>query len=530
MITLRPYQSECVNAVLGLFEAGQDNALAIVPTGGGKTPIIADIVRQQLATGSRTLCVTPTKELLEQNHRTIQAYTEADVGAYSASVGRRDHDSKTIVSTIGSVYDKASELTMSGPFSMVVVDECHRIPHGGLDGNGMYNRLIGDLRTLNPSTKLLGLTATPFRTCGGPIIGSDHFLTNEAYRVEVGSLWEEGFLSPVIHKHARATVDTSSLHLRAGEFIDKEMESLFASQAVIDATTKETISQTVGRNKVLMFGCTVEHAVRVQESFRSHGHDCGLVTGALSKSQREDEISRFRETELRFLINVNVLTEGFDFSAIDCVVMLRATYSPGLYYQCAGRGLRLDPVKHDCLLLDFGGNVLRHGPIDDIKPPQKAKPGKRIDVERVKVCEECRVTNHHSATECEACGYPFKQTTRPILNYGKYLNAKTVDVASGLLRNHTTQRGEACLRLDYLDANERLIASDYLVLQNPKARRAIDSKWRQLTNEPMPWSIADAREILTRAGRPDQITIAKNERGFMEVLERHKFSKQEVRS
>src|SRR5690606_23410685 len=196
----------------------------------------------------------------------------------------------------------------------------------------------------------------------------DHLLNRVCYEVGVRELIVQGYLSPLITKAGITRVDTSAVHVRGGEFVAAEVEDLMDQDELVEAACREIVSSTHDRRAVLIFATGIKHGRHVQDVLRrTHGVECGFVSGDTPTDERDATLKTFRDGTLRYLCNVNVLTTGFDAPNIDCVVMLRPTMSPGLYYQMTGRGFRLFSGKQNCLVLDFGGNVLRHGPVDAIR-------------------------------------------------------------------------------------------------------------------------------------------------------------------
>src|SRR5262249_1397523 len=165
----------------------------------------------------------------------------------------------------------------------------------------------------------------------------------------------------------KTKVDTRDLHVRGGEFVADEVEDLMDQDALVQAACAEIVEYTADRNAVLIFASGIQHAQHITAVLKGqHAIDCGFVCGETPIHQRDALLDRFRRGAQKFLVNVNVLTTGFDAPNIDCVALVRPTASAGLYYQMVGRGFRLHPSKENCLVLDFGGNVLRHGPVDQM--------------------------------------------------------------------------------------------------------------------------------------------------------------------
>jgi DNA repair protein RadD len=404
---LRPYQREAVDAVYAYLRSHDDNPCVVIPTAGGKTPIMATICKDAVGQwNGRVLILAHVKELLEQTADKLRAVCpEVEFGIYSAGLKRRDTANQVIVAGIQSVYKRACELDA---FDLVLVDEAHLIPP---EGEGMYRQFLADARTINPNLRIVGFTATPFRLKTGPICTPDGFLNHICYEVGVRELIRDGYLCPLITKASVNKTDFSRLHVRAGEFVADEMESLMDDDRLVEAACDETITYAADRKAVLIFSSGIkhgEHIVRVLAE--KHGIECGFITGDMSISERDATLSRFRRGELRFLCNVNVLTTGFDAPHIDCIVLLRPTMSPGLYYQMVGRGFRLHPGKSNCLVLDFGGNVLRHGPVDQLRVKTHDSGGDGQPP--AKECPQCLSIIAAGYARCPDCGYEFPPPER----------------------------------------------------------------------------------------------------------------------
>ena len=234
---------------------------------------------------------------------------------------------------IQSVYQRACELDR---FDLVIVDEAHLIPP---EGDGRYRTFLADAKVVNPNLRLIGLTATPYRMKSGMLCGPDNLLNDICYEIGVKELIAKGFLCPLRSKAGRMKVDTSSLHVRAGEFIGSEVEELMDTDELVGAACREIVEMTKERRSVLIFAASVAHAEHVKTALeRMTGGECGLVTGDTPSTEREHLIARFKGEQipanlfgdtyppLKYLVNVNV----FDY-----------------WIRCAERGLgRVTPP--DC--------------------------------------------------------------------------------------------------------------------------------------------------------------------------------------
>ena len=366
MLKLRSYQEEAVGAIYRHLRERDDNPCVVIPTGGGKTPVMATVCRDAVGTWSgRVLILAHVRELLEQAVEKLKIVAPEmwlKTGIYSAGLKCRDTEHPIIVAGIQSVYRRACELDA---FDLVIIDEAHMIPP---DGDGMYRSFLEDARSVNPNVRVIGLTATPFRMKSGTICEPDNVLNHVCYEIGVKELIVQGYLCPLVTKGTREVIDTSGLHVRAGEFVASEAEDLMDTDELVESACREIVEYTQERRSVLVFTSGVRHGEHVAEVLRQiSGDEVETVFGVTAGDERDRALTSFKNGTLKYLVNVNVLTMGFDAPNIDCIAMVRPTLSPGLYYQMVGRGFRPHDGKDSCLVLDFGGNVLRHGPVDAIR-------------------------------------------------------------------------------------------------------------------------------------------------------------------
>jgi DNA repair protein RadD len=397
---LRNYQERAVREIYGYLRTRSGNPCVVIPTGGGKTPVIATICKDAVQQwNGRVLIVAHVKELLEQSVEKLQAICPlVPVGVYSAGLGSRDTTHPVIVAGVQSVYEKAEEL---GRFDLLLIDEAHLISE---KSEGRYRTLISGLIEVNPDIRIIGLTATPYRTGSGMICKRDGILNDVCYNVSVSELIARGFLSKLTSKAATHEIDTNNVKVVRGEFDEKELSDKFTLTGVVEAAVEEIVAKTKNRKSVLIFCQTIAHAERVAELLRWSCEDVREIYGDTKTDERRDNIRDFRNGLVKYLVNVNVLTTGFDAPNVDCVCLLRATVSPGLYYQMVGRGFRLCEGKTDCLILDFGENVKRHGPVDEIRPKIK---GKEQEIEG-KTCPQCSEVVGTASKICKVCGHEFE--------------------------------------------------------------------------------------------------------------------------
>lgn len=401
---LRDYQKEAVDAVFDYFENNQGNALLDLPTGSGKSVIIAELCRRIFQyPNMRVLCLTHVMELIQQNYERLQQVWPGNgAGIYSAGVGRRDVFNRLIFCGIQSVYKKAN---LFAPVDLIIIDECHLLSP---NREGMYQHFITELLQHNPKMRVLGLTATPFRT-GDGLLTEGNIFDEVVYSLPITTLIERGYLAPLISKGGIQEADMSKVKITAGEYNTKGMALAFDRDELTKAAVKEIVQYGQDRKKWLIFGSSIEHCYHIEAELKLHGITTGVITGKTDKEERAHTLKRYQYGDIKCLINLNVLTVGFDAPQTDLIALLRATKSTGLYIQILGRGMRIAPNKDNCLILDYGGNIERFGPVDKICiTPKVQRDGtvrSEVSVQPTKLCPECRHDSHVKSTTCAVCGY-----------------------------------------------------------------------------------------------------------------------------
>lgn len=313
---------------------------------------------------------------------------------------------------------------------------------------------------------------------------------------------------------------TDRLPVRGGEFAANEVEDLMDEDRLVEAACGEIAGSTADRHAVLIFAAGVQHGRHVVAVLRDrHGIECGFVCGDTPARERDAILSRFHKGELKYLCNVNVLTTGFDAPHADCVAMLRPTLSAGLWYQCVGRGFRLHPAKANCLVLDFGGNAVRHGPVDRIRPKRRSVGGP--GVAPAKECPACQSVVAAGVSCCPDCGYAFpakEQATHDATasTAGVLSGQVTTEkfVVHGVTYSVHTKRGAGeddprSLRVDYKVGWHRW-KSEWVCLEHGGFARAKAVRWwKQRSREPAPRTALAALDIADAGGlaAPKSVTI-----------------------
>lgn len=390
----RPYQQEAIDALHAHICSKKTNPCVVIPTGGGKSALIAWMIMKWKtdAPQVRIVILAHRKELIEQNAKELQEMCPGfQVGIFSAGLGRRDYEADILFASIDSVYKKHGEFA---PFDAAIIDEAHRIP---IKGEGKYRAFLQGCRRNNPKLVIIGYTATAYRMGIGSICHKDHLLHEICYEASITSLIRDGYLSRLRSKVAVHQPDLNGVKKTAGEYTTSDLAKRTNIEKVVDAAVDEAVHfmDQESRKHAVFFCVDVEHCDMVSKSLRRHSIKAPAVTNKTKAKVREKIANEFKAGKYRAICNVNVYTEGFNAQRVDCIVLLRPTLSAGLYSQMVGRGLRRYHDKEECLVLDFAGCIEEHGPIDLLGD----------DEVKMAVCGECRESFSRATGVCPACGW-----------------------------------------------------------------------------------------------------------------------------
>lgn len=378
MFQLRSYQKEAVQATIEHFKKSKDPALIVLPTGAGKSIVIAELAR--IARG-RVLVLAHVKELVEQNHSKYEGLG-LSAGIFSAGLDRKEKDSKVIFGSIQSIARADSSFFEN--FSLLVIDESHRV---STTDETQYYKVIELLRNKNSELCILGLTATPYRLGLGWIYQyhrtkkllrtqEERFFKTCIYELPLSYMIKNAFLTPPVKIDAPvAAYDFSTLQTRGQRFIQEQIDNLLKDQErITPVIIKNIVDMAKDRQGVMIFTSSVAHAIEIMKCLPPYVS--ALVVGDTAIEERDEIINAFKKREIKFLVNVSVLTTGFDAPHVDVIAILRPTESVSLYQQIVGRGLRLSPDKKDCLILDYTGqnHDLFSPEIDEDKPHPQSVP------------------------------------------------------------------------------------------------------------------------------------------------------------
>lgn len=500
---LRPYQRAAVNAAFDWCAQYEGHPLLVLPTGSGKSLTLGTIAAEAIehAPETRVLVLAHRKELIEQNVRAVAtAMPFGRIGVFSAGLNRKDTEHPVLVAGVQSF---GRDPYAAGAFDLALVDEAHLVPP---DDTTLYRKTIQALRIQNPRVRFVGLTATPYRMGAGLLHrGPAALFTDIAYEAGVKELVDAGYLCRLISKATATRLRTEGVHTRGGEFIASELAAAVDVDELTAAVVAETLDLCHDRHKILVFCAGVAHAEHVAAAFQAAGAPAAAVHAELGAEARAARLRDFRDGRLRVVTNVDVLTVGYDEPAISALVMLRPTKSVGLYVQMAGRGFRLHPSKQDTLVLDFAGNVARHGPVDAIRVDEKRAAAAGDGEAPSKECPTCNSIVFAGARACPDCAYEFPPperppilptaSTAPIMS-DELVEPEWEDVTRADYSRHAP-RAEGklpTLRVDYY-AHFRRVASEWVCVEHTGyARAKAEAWWARRSSEPAPRTVDEAVE------------------------------------
>lgn len=382
--TLRPYQQDAVDATVAHVTKRLSPCLLELATGAGKSLIVAELASffAKVAPSKKVLCLAPSKELVEQNAEKYEL-TGNHASIYCASAGKKCMRGQVIFASPQSALKSIEKIARVG-VSSIIIDEAHGMTNTMKTIiDSVLNYEINNVK-VNDKCRIVGMTATPYRMGTGYIYASDAtneieihhdetkaiepFFSKLIYKITAGELVSDGFLSAVVIGEQVESYDTGSLKTNnMGKFKPKDVEKIFVGDTKTERIVNSVIERSEGKMGVMFFAASISHAEEVLSYLPD---DSKLVTGKLKTAERESIIKSFKARQFKFIVNVDVLTTGFDAPHVDVVAILRATESAMLFQQIIGRGLRLHPDKDELLILDFAENIKRHSLESDIFTPE----------------------------------------------------------------------------------------------------------------------------------------------------------------
>ncbi len=396
----RQYQTDTVEAWWDVLEnSPEQRPIIAVPTGAGKTVIMGMLIRKYIDKYpyNKVLVLSHTQDILEQDYDALTEFFEdVEIGLYSSGLGLRQVCQITVAG-IQSVY------RTSGMFdwvNLIIIDECHTVNH---KDSGMYRTFLGNHKGI-----IAGMSATVFRTGHGYVFENGAMFDTLAYDLtsleNFNKLIDDGYLTKLIPVSPEMEMNTDGIATSAGDYNVKQLGDRFDRLSITQRAVKELVYYGHNYKKWLIFAIDTDHADNICDELKANGIDAHVLHSKMHYG-RQKTTNRFKKGKTRALVSVGMVTTGFDAPNVDLIALLRPTKSAVLHVQMIGRGLRIAEGKDHCLVLDFAGNTLRLGPINDVRVPKKA--GKGIGGPMVKKCPNCRALNHISARHCFVCDEEF---------------------------------------------------------------------------------------------------------------------------
>lgn len=392
---LRDYQQQASDASIRFFRnSSARNGILILPTGSGKSLCIADIAHRL---DGNVLVFQPSKEILEQNYNKLRSYGVEDCSIYSASF-RKKEISRITFATIGSVKAHMEDFNH---FRYIIIDECHQVNAE----EGMYRNFFDCAKR-----KILGLTATPYRLSaslqyydkdGNTVFRPKDeekmeefdeqvakreitmenkcilkFITRTRprvfhdviYQVDISTLLERGYLAKLryfdlsIMSHATLKRNSTGRDFDDSDLQHQYKQTNLSTHLINIVRRLQNPKSGIPRKGILVFTKFIDESERLCKEIEG----CAMITGTTKKKERERILKEFKESKIKVVTNVGVLTTGFDYPELDTVVMARPTMSLALYYQIVGRAIRPHPEKEAAWIVDLCGNYKRFGQVEDL--------------------------------------------------------------------------------------------------------------------------------------------------------------------
>ena len=571
MYALRPYQADSVKAVIHYFRKHVTPAVLVLPTGAGKSLVIAELAR--LAKG-RVLVLAHVKELVEQNHQKYESY-DLKGSIFSAGLGRKETEQQVVFASVQSVVRNLDQF--KNQFSLLVIDECHRVPD---NTNTSYQKVIRHLQDQNSGIKVLGLTATPYRLGMGWIyqyhtrglVRSEEprFFRDCIFELPIHYLLDEGFLTPARMMDAPVlSYDFSQLTpANTGRYKEAELDMVIdKAKRATPQIVEQIIQLAADKQGVMIFAATVRHAQEIFGLLPNHA--TALITGETPGPARDNIIQTFKSRETKFLVNVSVLTTGFDAPHVDLIAILRPTESISLYQQIIGRGLRLSPGKNECLILDYAGNsydlyqpevgaekpdsdseiitipcpacgfnnnfwgkldnngfLIEHygrkcqGFFEDDESGEREHCNYRF---RAKYCGECGADNDIAARICHECDATLVDPDKKLKEALNLKDALVFECQEMHLSVHKDDKGKSSVRISYIGENQAQV-SEFWSLSTKKQKQTFHQQFVRphLADKHRPFEPASPAKVVDHQHRfrPPQFVIARKSGRFWKMRDK----------
>ena len=559
-IKLRNYQEIGSNKIIEWLENNPaKNCLGCFITGSGKSLILASIIQKLLnkSPRKRILVITSTRELVEQDEEALLSlWKTAPSSVYCAGLKRKELG-QVIFATIGSIAKKVHEL---GSIDYVLIDEVQTVSH---KENTQYRKFLNQIKEINPTNQVVGVTATAWRLAGGSLL-DEHIFDEMAIDMSdyksFNWFLEQAYVSNLISKRMATQLDVTGVRTTKGDFNEHDLQHAVDKEEISRAALTEAVQYGHDRKSWIVFATGIEHCTHLTEMLNNEFDiPTVMVHSKMSDIERDTNISGFKEGKYRAIVNNVVLLVGFDHKATDMIIDLQPTNSTGRHVQKLGRGLRISPLigmpistreerldaiaagikPNGCLVLDYAGNIYRNGFINLPKiPTKKGSGGGQVPM---KECPECHSICYPSVRICPDCGYEFifqvkiedKATSSNVIATDKDLSpsmklpkqpkppepaAAWYDVWNIRYTKHTNRKtGDAMLKVSYNPSG--LDATEWVSFESPHGtwqRGAAYTWWSKRIIGAMPKTVDEALLYVAQLPTPKRIFV-KSSKGYLNV-------------
>lgn len=418
MKTLRPYQQDAFNKLRTRLREVTHPLLVNASVGAGKTLIIASYLQLIEKANFHALCLTMNSNLIEQNADSYIGQGGA-CGIFCTSLGKKESKQNIIFASPHSIVQaiKKNHIIKEKRFNLIIIDECHNVNHH--DNASMYMRILnhyGMLAQFNDyNYRVVGLTGTPYRGKNISIVGEKEYFREEIVSILMPWLIDNDYLvQPIFGKTQNESYDMARLPINnAGKFKHKDLQAAVDKKARLTGKIMQEIVSIIegGRTGAFIFAATAQHANECMASLPAE--QAAIITADTPHAKRKQFLDGARNGTIKYLVSVATLMVGVDVPNFDVCAWLRITESLIIFTQGIGRVLRLSPNKKEALILDYAGNLERHGDIDDPIINVALQPKPEDEPQYCIPCYTCGTNNKPTARRCigqhkeERCSYYF---------------------------------------------------------------------------------------------------------------------------
>lgn len=539
---LRDYQKAALNQIHADLKT-QKNVLLSAMMGAGKTVITARLINKYWKTSDKQFLILAHKqELCQQFYSTFKRMTdlpENKIGICCAGLKRKDTTQRL---TIGSIQTFVNLLNGYFKCDFLVIDEVHKIFIGK---NSQYDQVIDHLRTANPEMRILGLTASPYRMGSGFIYGDKctpgtiNLFSKINHKITYNELKESGYLVPLKGKVVLNESLESDLNRidKNGDYVLDQLGEMMSKSIHISTVVQAIQKYTQGYKRLCIFACTIDHAEKINKAVNQKFPEQGtIVHSKLSSIERYSNMEAWKTGQKRIMVSINILVEGFDFPALDCLIIARPTESTGLFLQAIGRVLRISEGKEKALLIDLTTNTQKFGTdLDNMKvivPKAASVIGKQ---KHEKQCPACDERLHITIRMCPNCGYEWTVEANekiiakqmPELKNVLFEQKKEIivtdppawyDVLELIAFVHKSKKSDAMLgRLDMYYGDVFTYISVYFCFPDFYQGYAVEKAftlWPQFSDAPFPLTVQEFDIVAKENGikMPNRILLNQNDK------------------